>query len=308
MQEYALPEQSARVPRLRYWLHILLLLLTLVSTTAVGARLAENFRTDRPAVYLAENLAAYRELLSDPGSWLNGLSYSLTLLAILLAHEIGHFRACVRYGLDASLPYFMPFPSIIGTLGAFIRIRSPIYSRLVLFDVGIAGPLAGFALVLPAALIGIGLSRIVPGIGARGDLTFGTPPLFWILQSLFFHGSPQADISLHPVARAAWVGVFATALNLLPIGQLDGGHILYAFFGERHRLLSRVFTLALVPLGLLYWPWLFWAAVLFFFGLRHPMVYDTTEPDRRRRVLGLVALAIFLLCFMLAPIETAGGL
>ena len=307
MQEYALPEQSARVPRLRYWLHILLLLLTLVSTTAVGARLAENFRTDRPAVYLAENLAAYKELLSDPGSWLNGLSYSLTLLAILLAHEIGHFRACVRYGLDASLPYFMPFPSIIGTLGAFIRIRSPIYSRLVLFDVGIAGPLAGFALVLPAALIGIGLSRVVPGIGARADLTFGTPPLFWILQSLFFHGASQADLSLHPVARAAWVGVFATALNLLPIGQLDGGHILYAFFGERHRLLSRIFTLALVPLGLLYWPWLFWAAVLFFFGLRHPMIYDTTEPDRRRKVLGLVALAIFLLCFMLAPIETAGG-
>ena len=307
MQEYALPEQSARVPRLRYWLHILLLLLTLVSTTAVGARLAENFRTDRPAVYLAENLAAYKELLSDPGSWLNGLSYSLTLLAILLAHEIGHFRACVRYGLDASLPYFMPFPSIIGTLGAFIRIRSPIYSRLVLFDVGIAGPLAGFALVLPAALIGIGLSRVVPGIGARADLTFGTPPLFWILQSLFFHGASQADLSLHPVARAAWVGVFATALNLLPIGQLDGGHILYAFFGERHRLLSRIFTLALVPLGLLYWPWLFWAAVLFFFGLRHPMIYDTTEPDRRRKVLGLAALAIFLLCFMLAPIETAGG-
>jgi membrane-associated protease RseP (regulator of RpoE activity) len=221
---------------------------------------------------------------------------------------MGHFRTCLRYGLDASLPYFMPFPSIIGTLGAFIRIRSPIYSRRVLFDVGIAGPLAGFVLLLPAALIGIACSRVVPGIGARSDLAFGTPPLFWVLQSLFVPGTSPADLSLHPIARAAWVGVFATALNLLPIGQLDGGHILYAFFGERHRLLSRIFTLALVPLGLLYWPWLFWAVVLFFFGLRHPMIYDITELDRRRKALGLVALAIFLLCFMLAPIETAGGL
>jgi membrane-associated protease RseP (regulator of RpoE activity) len=308
VHESALPEGPARVPPRRYWLHLLLLFLTLVSTTAVGARLFENFRTDRPAVYLVENLAAYRQLLSDPGSWVHGLAYSLTLLAILLAHEIGHFRTCLRNGLDASLPYFMPFPSIIGTLGAFIRIRSPIYSRRVLFDVGIAGPLAGFALVLPAALVGIALSRVVPGIGARGDLSFGTPPLFWILQRLIFPGTPSVDLSLHPIARAAWVGVFATALNLLPIGQLDGGHIVYAFFGERHRLLSRVFTLLLVPLGLLYWPWLIWAAVLFFFGLRHPMIYDMTEPDRRRRVLGVVALAIFLLCFMLAPIETAGGM
>ncbi len=292
----------------RYWLHILLLLLTLASTTIIGARLVENFRTDRPPVYLAEDLAAYKELLSNPGSWWNGLAYSLPLLAILLAHEMGHFAACARYGLDASLPYFMPFPSIIGTLGAFIRIRSPIYSRRVLFDVGIAGPLAGFVLILPAALIGIALSKVVPGIAARGDLAFGTPPLFSIFERLVFPGTSPSDLSLHPIARAAWVGVFATALNLLPIGQLDGGHILYAFFGERHRLLSRIFTLALVPLGLLYWPWLFWAVVLFFFGLRHPMIYDMTEPDRRRKILGLVALAIFLLCFMLAPIETAGGL
>jgi len=174
--------------------------------------------------------------------------------------------------------------------------------------VGIAGPLAGFALTLPAAVVGIALSKVVPGIAARGDLAFGTPPLFRILEGLFFPGVSPSSISLHPIARAAWVGVFATALNLLPIGQLDGGHILYAFFGDRHRLLSRIFTLALVPLGLLYWPWLFWAAVLFFFGLRHPMIYDMTEPDRRRKVLGLAALAIFLLCFMLAPIETAGGL
>lgn len=296
---------AARRPR--YWLNGLLLLLTLVSTTAVGARLAENFRTNQPAIYLAEDLGAYRSLLSEPGAWLAGLSFSLTLLAILLAHEMGHYLACARYGLDASLPYFMPFPSLIGTLGAFIRIRSPIYSRRVLFDVGIAGPLAGFALTLPAAVAGFAVSRVVTGIAERGDLSFGTPPLFAILQTVFFPGSSASDLSLHPVARAAWVGVFATALNLLPIGQLDGGHIIYAFFGDRHRLLSRVFTLALVPLGMLYWPWLLWAVVLFFFGSRHPVIYDLSDLGRARKRLGVVALAVFLLCFMLAPIETSGG-
>ncbi len=296
---------AARRPR--RWLNLVLLLLTLVSTTAVGARLAENFRTNQPAIYLAEDLTAYRALLSRPSAWLGGLAFSLTLLTILLAHEMGHYIACRRYGLDASLPYFMPFPSLIGTLGAFIRIRSPIYSRRVLFDVGVAGPLAGFAFTLPAAAAGFAMSRVVPGIAGRGDLSFGTPPLFAILQEMFFPGSAAADLSLHPVARAAWVGVFATALNLLPIGQLDGGHIVYAFFGDRHRILSRVFALALVPLGLFYWPWLVWAAVLFFFGSRHPVIYDHSELGPVRRRLGVAALAVFLLCFMLAPIETTGG-
>jgi membrane-associated protease RseP (regulator of RpoE activity) len=293
--------------RHRYWLHVLLLLLTLVSTTIVGARLAENFRTNQAAVYLVEDLGAYRVLLADPDKWLNGLAFSLTLIVILLAHEMGHFMACTHYGLDASLPYFLPSPTIIGTFGAFIRIRSPIYSRQALFDVGIAGPLAGFALVLPAAVAGIAASRVVPGIGGHSDVNFATPPLFWILERLLYPGVGAADISLHPVARAAWVGVFATALNLLPIGQLDGGHILYAFFGDKHRLLSRLFTLALVPLGLFYWPWLIWAVILFFFGLKHPAIYDTTGLDRRRRILGVAALVIFALCFMLAPIETSSG-
>jgi membrane-associated protease RseP (regulator of RpoE activity) len=279
----------------------------MLSTTAVGARLAANFHGNQPAIYLAEDLAAYRELLSNAGAWVSGLAFSLPLIAILLAHEMGHYLTCVRNRLDASLPYFMPFPSLIGTLGAFIRIRSPIYSRKVLFDVGIAGPLAGFALTLPAAIAGFASSRVVHGIAHRGDLSFGTPPLFWVLQHLFFPGVPASDLSLHPLARAAWVGVFATALNLLPIGQLDGGHIVYAFFGERHKLLSRLSTLALVPLGLLYWPWLLWALVLFFFGSRHPMIYDDTDPGPARRTLGLAALVVFLLCFMLAPIETTGG-
>ncbi len=290
----------------QYWLHALLFFLTLISTTVVGARLAENFRLNKPAIYLAEDLTAYRQLLSNPSSWVDGLAFSLTLMTILLAHEMGHYLTCVRYGLDASLPYFMPFPSLIGTLGAFIRIRSPIYTRRVLFDVGIAGPLAGFVLILPAAAVGIACSRIVPGIAAMGDLNFGTPPLFWLFEHLAFPGATAADISLHPVARAAWVGIFATAMNLLPIGQLDGGHILYSFFPGKHRFLSRCFVVALIPLGAIYWPWLVWAAILFFFGLRHPAIVDETPLDRRRLVLGVVALAVFLLCFMAAPIETGG--
>ena len=293
--------------RHRFWLHGLLFLLTLASTTVIGARLAENFKANRPAIYLAEDLDAYRKLLAQPDSWLGGMAYSLTLLTILLAHEMGHYFACRRYGLDASLPFFMPFPSVIGTLGAFIRIRSPIYFRRVLFDIGIAGPVAGFVTLMPAAIYGIANSKVVPGIAAQADLRFGTPLVFKVLLGLLMPGAQAVDISLHPVAQAAWVGVFATALNLLPIGQLDGGHILYAVCGDKHRILSRIFVLALLPLGLLYWPWLVWAVILFFLGMRHPLIYDFAPLDRRRKFWAVFALAMFLLCFMVAPIETGGG-
>ncbi len=294
---------AASASRPRWWLHILLFAATLVTTTAVGGTLAYNFRHDLPAIDLTRSLGSFahwREL----NFWLDGLPFSLTLLTILLAHELGHYFACLYYRLDASPPYFLPSPTLIGTFGAFIRIRSPIYSRRVLFDVGIAGPVAGFLFLLPALAIGLAYSRVVPGIASRGDLIFGTPPIVRLLESLIFPGVPSADISLHPVARAAWVGVFATALNLLPIGQLDGGHILYAFVGDKHRALSRLFVAALVPLGFFYWPWLLWAAILFFFGLRHPLIYDAGELGAARKKLGALALAIFALCFMVAPIQT----
>ncbi len=237
---------------------------------------------------------------------LNGLAFSVTLMAILLAHELGHYFACRYYGIDASLPYFLPCPSPIGTLGAFIRIRSPIYTRQALFDVGIGGPLAGFALLVPAMVIGIGASKIIPGSGIaeRGDLIFGVPAIQRVFEWIIFPHARSADILLHPMARAAWVGTLATALNLLPIGQLDGGHILYAFFARRHKLLSRIFVLALIPLGIFYsLSWFVWAALLFFLALRHPVIYDTTPLDRPRVALGLAALAIFLLTFTLAPLR-----
>lgn len=289
--------------RPRYWLHILLLVLTLVSTTAMGSRLAENFRFNRPAFDLEHDLAIFTHMWSDPSILQRGLPFSATLLFILLAHELGHYLTCRYYRVDASLPYFIPAPTFIGTLGAFIRIRSPFFSRRVLFDVGIAGPLAGFVALLPFLAIGLAYSKVIPGIAQQGDLVFGVPPVLRVLEMVIFPGVAASDIYLHPVARAAWVGVFATALNLLPIGQLDGGHIVYSFVGENYTWLSRVAVLALIPLGFLWWGWWMWAVLLFIFGMRHPAVFDSAGMNRGRRQLGWIALLVFLLSFTAAPLS-----
>jgi len=297
------PELALVLSTPRYWLHGLLLLATLITTTGVGARLAHNFQANRPAFELDQDLSALVEILRHPLILADGLPFSLTLLTILLAHEMGHYLTCVWHRVDASLPYFIPAPTFIGTFGAFIRIRSPIYSKRVLFDIGLAGPLAGFLFLLPALAVGLAYSKVAPGFAERGDLIFGTPPVLRFLEYLIFPGVPPSDIYLHPVARAAWVGVLATSLNLLPIGQLDGGHILYAFFARRHRLLSRLFVGALIPIGIFYWyGWLVWAGFFAFFGLKHPpTIYDPVELDPVRKRLGLLALGILLATFTLSP-------
>ena len=301
----AQPFGSRRPPRPRYWLHLLLLAVTLYSTTAVGARMIQNFRWNRPA-FTVDDLMAVLRMWGHPLSLAPGLPFSLTLLAILLAHELGHYLACRHYRVDASLPYFIPGPPLIGTFGAFIRIRSPIYSKQVLFDVGIAGPLAGFALLLPALTNGLAYSKVLPGIARSGDFVFGVPPLLWLMEKTIFPGVSSADIYLHPVARAAWVGIFATALNLLPIGQLDGGHILYSMAGKWHKWLSRIFVVALIPMAVFYRDpaWLLWAVLLLFLGLRHPAIFDPTALDSGRKRLGWLALVVFVLCFMPAPISS----
>jgi len=301
------------VPRLL--LHGLLLAATLLSTTIVGAALAENFRYGRP-VSLDFSLWML-DFPKHPGLLLLGLPYSLTLLVILLAHEMGHYLTCLHYGIDASLPYFMPAPPLIGTFGAFIRIRSPIYTKRALFDVGIAGPLAGFAFLLPVLAIGVANSKIIHGIALRGDVVFGTPAILRIFEWLVFPGVPSSDICLHPVARAAWVGILATALNLLPIGQLDGGHILYSFVGDVHRRLSKIFVGALVGVAVYasvkyedFWtgmPWLIWAGFLSIVALRHPVICDMSRMDTTRKRLGVLALIIFLLSFTLVPVRLPGG-
>lgn len=289
----------------RYWLHILLLLLTLGSTTMVGAGLNRAFRAGEPFRVEAD-LAALAHALRDPGYFLSGLPFSLTLLAILLAHEMGHYVACVRYGVDASLPYFLPAPTLIGTLGAFIRIRSPIYSKRILFDIGIAGPIAGFLCLLPPLIAGVALSRIQPGVSQQGDLVFGTPLILRALEMAFFPGVASGDLALHPVGRAAWAGLLATALNLLPIGQLDGGHIVYAFLGERTRWFSRAMLAALAVAALFFsgYPlmWLIWAVLLLVFGMRHPVIYDPRPVGPARERLAGLALAIFLVSFTLTPV------
>ena len=290
-------------PRPRYWLHGLLLLLTLATTTIVGARMQYNFERNLPAFDLERDLGAFLSFWKNPLFLLEGLPFSLTLLTILLAHECGHYFACMYYRIDASLPYFLPAPTFTGTMGAFIRIRGPIFSKRVLFDVGVAGPLAGFVFLLPALAIGLAYSKVLPGIAQQGGVVFGTPALMWLLEHAIFPGVTAADIYLHPVARAAWIGILATALNLLPIGQLDGGHILYSIAGDRHKLLSRLFTATLIPIGIFFWPgWLLWSVLLLFFGMRHPPIYDPTQLGLGRRKLAALSLVIFLLCFTFAPI------
>jgi len=305
--------QARRRPR--YWLHALMFFLTLASTTIIGARMQYNFAHNLPSFDLERDLETFLTFWRNPAFLLGGLPFALTLLTILLAHEFGHYLACMYYHVDASLPYFLPAPTFTGTLGAFIRIREPIFSKRVLFDVGVAGPLAGFVFLLPALAIGLAYSKVIPGIAHQGGMIFGTPALLWLVERAIFPHVGTADIYLHPVARAAWIGILATALNLLPIGQLDGGHILYSIVGDRHKLLSRIFTAVLIPVGvcglfypMFFWPgWLLWAVLLLIFGMRHPAIYDPSELGPRRRKLAALALAIFLLSFTLAPIAYTGG-
>ncbi len=281
---------------------MLLFLLTLVTTTVFGFAEVESFRANRP-LEIDWIVDGYVRLAHWDPTILSGLQFSIPLLLILLAHEFGHYIACRRWRVDATLPFFLPSPTLFGTLGAFIRIRSLIYRRRSLFDIGVSGPLAGFAVLVPFLLVGIRMSQLIPGVAARGSVVFGTPLLLRLLEWARFPGAPRSDILLHPMAMAAWAGLLATAINLLPIGQLDGGHILYAAFGARlHRAFSSAFVAVLVLLGFVYWPWWFWAAVMFFFGRRHPLVYDDVPLDRCRGIVGASALLLFLLSISIVPV------
>ncbi len=250
------------------------------------------------------------EAATHPAILLTGWPFALTLLGILGMHELGHFFAARRHGIHATYPYFIPFPNLIGTMGAFIRIQSPITDRRALFDVGVAGPLVGFLVALPALAIGILNSKALTMPIAHGAIEFGNPPLVWLMTKLLRPEVPTDQLFLDPMARAAWVGLFATALNLLPVGQLDGGHILYSVNPLRHRLLSRLVISLLLTAGIfgyfhpdtVWLGWLFWGGLLLALGVRHPTVMDPgRELDARRRQLAYVSLAVFLLCFTPIP-------
>jgi len=299
------------VPRLRqrYWLHILLFVLTFSTTLVVGARLEWNFEHGLAPLSLDQGIF--------PVTWavrghhlLLGLPFSVALMLILLAHEMGHYLYCVKYRVAATLPFFIPFPTLIGTLGAFIRIRSPLRSRAVLFDIGIAGPIAGFLVALPVLVISLALSRPAPFGAPPPDIQLGYPLIFHLVHRMLGatgHGAiarvPLARLYLHPVAIAAWVGMFATSLNLLPGGQLDGGHIVFAVSPRAHKAISRATILALLPLALFFWTgWLVWAILLRLSGMRHPAVTEWPDITPLRRLLAVCALLMLILTMAPAPV------
>ena len=280
----------------------MLFLLTVTTTMFAGAEHFASFSLDfgsRPP-----DLSTFQFIL-------NGLWYSASILAILGAHEFGHYYACRHYGVDASLPYFLPAPlPLTGTLGAFIRIRQPIPGKRELFDIGVAGPIAGFIVAVPVLLIGMSLSRVTElPADTRGFVELGEPLLFKGVAWLLWGTPPDGySINMHPMAFAAWFGLLATALNLFPIGQLDGGHISYAVFGRKSTLVTLVTVACLIGLTLLSSSWLVWTALtvmmLVVFGPRHPRTIDEDIPlDRTRLWLAVAALLMFMICFTPAPIE-----
>jgi membrane-associated protease RseP (regulator of RpoE activity) len=238
-----------------------------------------------------------------------GAAYSVAILAILGAHEMGHYLACRYYRVDASLPYFLPMPPPMptGTLGAFIRIREPIPGKRALFDIGIAGPIAGFLVAVPVMLIGISLSeqvRIEPGTVWLGE------PLLLKAAVWMIHGTLQDGytIATHPIAFAAWFGLLATAINLFPIGQLDGGHISYAVLGARSTQVTIAGVGALIGLSFVSSAWVVWAVLttimLFALGPRHPRTVDEDVPlDVTRLWFAAFALVMLIVCFTPVPIE-----
>ena len=288
----------------RVWLHVLLFALTIASTTLVGANQYVSFLDD------------FRGLSGLPMPFssllLRGFWYSGTILAILGCHELGHYFACRYYDVDASLPFFIPVPFLLtGTMGAFIRIREQIPSKRMLFDIGIAGPIAGFVVAVPALFIGLAMShvaRLPPD--QTGMLELGEPLLFKFASWLIWGVQPDGfSLNMHPMAFAAWFGMLATALNLFPIGQLDGGHVSYSVLGPRWSTYV-TFTMIAVALGLsaFAYSWIVWTGMLvvmlFLFGPRHPRVFDEDQPlGRGRLLLALFAVVMFVLCFTPAPIR-----
>ena len=298
-------------PPPRYWLHALLLLATFFTTLVVGAGMQFCFQNDLPLFSADES--AYIPffpigwILSQPSRLLLGLPFSLSVLLILMSHEMGHYVYCLRNRVSATLPYFIPVPTPIGTMGAFILIRSRIRSRMALFDIGIAGPIAGFIVAVVALFLGLALSRPLP-IGPI-EVQFGLPMIFSLAQHAIaavasdpVHHLPVSSLSLHPIAIAAWVGMFATSLNLLPGGQLDGGHITYAVAPRLHRYSSVLAFGILLPLGFLWAGWWLFGTFLLITGWRHPQVPQWPGLDSKRRWLAVLALVMFLLTVTAVPI------
>ena len=309
---------AATVKRERWWLHILLFVLTLFSTVVAGSLLSgvQPIQFDVLPLFGGSWLPVPVAL--DATQLARGIPFGFVLVLILTLHESGHYFAARYHGMAVTPPFFIPFPpyiSVIGTLGAFIRLRSPVLSRPTLFDVGVAGPLLSFFASLPPLWWGLRHSRIIEsqGVPAEYLISFASE-YFWLggsvamsaITRLITGSLPEGHILLlHPVAFAGWLGLFVTALNLLPISQLDGGHILYAMMGRHQQPLAWLFFAALIPLGFLWPGWWIWAVLIFVVGrgrVGHPPVFDPDQGlSAARFAVGSVAWMLFVLCFVPAP-------
>ena len=281
-----------------------LFLVTLGTCLVAGTHFAVAYAHNE-AVSWDEFMRAFTLVYRNPLALAAGLPFALTLLAILLAHELGHFFACRHHHIHSSYPFFIPFPTLIGTLGAFILIRSPIRTTRALFDVGASGPLVGFLIAVPALVYGIVHAKFVPGLAdpANAGIVLGSPLILQLLAPIFHHGATASTLLLHPVGRAAWVGLFATSLNLLPAVQLDGGHILRSLSQQAHRISSILVPVLLAYLGFRFWPgWYVWAALLVGIRfLRTLPIYNPEPLGSARYAAAFLSLVIFILCFMPAP-------
>jgi membrane-associated protease RseP (regulator of RpoE activity) len=269
----------------KYGINILLLFLTLLTTIFAGA--------------LQEGVNPFQ----NPEHLYRGIPFSFALMSILLAHELGHYLSAKRHGLNVTLPYFIPAPPIIGTFGAFIKMRSPVRDRRMLMDVGAAGPLVGVMVAIPLLVLGLRLSEMKLIQGETG-MNLGSSLILTLLSRIVIGPIPEGyDIVIHPVGFAGWIGLLVTSLNLLPIGQLDGGHVAYALLGEWQNRISKVVYGVLILLGIFGWQgWLVWAVLLWFMGIRHPMPVDWWVPlDPKRKIIGWITVAIFILTFIPVP-------
>ncbi len=285
----------------KIWLHILLFALTFASTTIVGGLVWGGLPEEMAGLGLSQ-------LLTDPRVYLAGLKFSIPLLTILGCHELGHYVAARRHGLTATPPFFIPFPVPflgIGTLGAVIRIKDPIQNKKQLLDVGAAGPIAGFAALVPFLAYGIAASEVGEAPVGGAYLEFGEPLIYRFLETLIRPGlGDDMTLWLHPTGVAAWFGILVTLLNLLPFAQLDGGHITYALFGRWHRLLAWPLLGMLAGLGFVWPGWWLWVVIAVVLNPRHPQLWDEDLPlDRRRQLIGWITIAIFVLCFVAEPIR-----
>jgi membrane-associated protease RseP (regulator of RpoE activity) len=276
-----LPKSGGRFP----WIQLALFLVTFLTATYAGA--------------LHHGVNPWE----DPAKLDQGIPYALALMAILLVHEFGHYALARFHGVDATLPYFLPAPPLFGTFGAFIRLKSPPLNRRQLLDVGVAGPIAGVVVAIAAAYVGLRLSAVTDG-PAGGEIVLGSSLLLSLLSNLALGGLPSdANITLHPVGFAGWIGLLLTGMNLLPAGQLDGGHVLYALVGERHRQISRLTIVFVLLLGALRWKgWLFWGVLLTVTGSRHPPPHDPDTPLNPGRIwLAVLTMALLILTFVPSP-------